>query len=87
MNFLRRLFGGDSPRRIPGVIFSVSSSSVHHQDMQAVPQLIEALAALTAKHGMPHFVEKPGTRKTGKNRGQTERFPTRVEDELSGWPR
>lgn len=57
MSFLRRLFGGTSTRRIPGVIFSVSSSAVHTQDIKAVPQLLDSLAAFTAKHGAPHFVE------------------------------
>lgn len=57
MSFLRRLFGGAFIRKIPGVIFSVQSSSLHNQDIQSVPPLIELLAALTAKHDAPHFVE------------------------------
>ncbi len=55
MSFLSRLFGGDSARRIPGIIFAVSSSSVNSQDIQAVPQLLESLAVLTAKHSFATF--------------------------------
>ncbi|MDF0675297.1 MAG: hypothetical protein P0120_13300 [Nitrospira sp.] len=57
MSFLKRLFGGESARKIPGAVFSVSSASVRSHNIQAVPQLLDSLAALTAKHSTPHFAE------------------------------
>jgi hypothetical protein len=56
MSFFGRLFGGGS-RKIPGILFSVSLSTVEKQDTAAIAELIASLAMLTAKHDTAHFAE------------------------------